>query len=73
MDPSRREAVRRFGSQRGRDGVEGTRRRMAVARRYVPDFGIASECGISRGRDANVARDYLRVYAGAAEAGASAG
>ncbi|HLH26149.1 MAG TPA: hypothetical protein VK066_26830 [Chloroflexota bacterium] len=54
------------------DGVEGTRRRMAVARRYVPEFGIASECGISRGRDASVAMDYLRVYAGAAEAGASA-
>jgi hypothetical protein len=55
------------------DGVAGTRRRMAVARRYVPDFGIASECGIARGRDANVALDYLRVYAGAAEPGASAG
>jgi methionine synthase II (cobalamin-independent) len=53
------------------DGVEGTRRRMAAARGYVPDFGIASECGISRGRDANVAMDYLRVYAGAAAAGAA--
>ena len=29
------------------DGVEGTRQRMAVAARYVGDFGIASECGIS--------------------------
>jgi methionine synthase II (cobalamin-independent) len=33
-----------------KDGVEGTRRRMAVARRFVPKFGIAPECGISRGR-----------------------
>ncbi|MDR0360021.1 MAG: hypothetical protein LBJ87_11260, partial [bacterium] len=51
------------------DGVEGTRRRMRAARAYVPEFGIASECGISRGRDANVADAFFRVYAGAAEAG----
>jgi hypothetical protein len=49
------------------DGAEGTRRRMASAQKYVTDFGIASECGISRGRNANVALDYLRVYAAAAE------
>lgn len=30
------------------DGVEGTRRRMATARRYVADFGIATECGFGR-------------------------
>ncbi|MBO0688854.1 MAG: hypothetical protein J2P40_04670 [Candidatus Dormibacteraeota bacterium] len=51
------------------DGVEGTRRRMRAARAHAPDFGIASECGISRGRDANVADAFFRVYAGAAEAG----
>jgi hypothetical protein len=48
------------------DGVAGTRRRMAVAAKYVPEFGIASECGISRGRNPNVALDFLKVYAGAA-------
>jgi len=51
------------------DGVEGTRRRMAVARKFAPDFGIASECGISRGRSREVAIEFMRVYAGAASAG----
>jgi methionine synthase II (cobalamin-independent) len=51
------------------DGVEGTRRRMAVANKYVQGFGIASECGISRARDEQIALEFMRVYAGAAEAG----
>lgn len=51
------------------DGVEGTRHRMAVAAKYVHDFGIASECGISRGRHPSVAAEFMRVYAGAAEGG----
>ena len=51
------------------DGVEGTRRRMAVASKYVSQFGIASECGISRGRDPRTAERFLEVYAGAAAAG----
>jgi hypothetical protein len=51
------------------DGVEGTRQRMAVAGKYVRDFGIASECGISRGRHPDLAAEFMRVYAGAAEAG----
>jgi methionine synthase II (cobalamin-independent) len=48
------------------DGVDGTRARMATARKYVEEFGIASECGISRGRDPSVALEFLRVYAAAA-------
>ena len=48
------------------DGVDGTRERIATARKYVTDFGIASECGISRGRDPSVALEFLRVYAAAA-------
>ena len=51
------------------DGVEGTRHRMAVAGKYVRDFGIASECGISRGRHPDLAAEFMRVYAGAADAG----
>jgi hypothetical protein len=51
------------------DGVKGTRKRMAVAGKYVPVFGIASECGISRGRHPDLATEFLRVYAAAAEAG----
>lgn len=51
------------------DGVEGTRRRMAAARRIVPEFGIASECGISRGRSRDVAIEFMRVSAMAAAGG----
>jgi hypothetical protein len=29
------------------DGIDGARRRIAVARRYLPDFAIATECGLS--------------------------
>lgn len=51
------------------DGLAGTRRRMAAAAKYAPDFGIASECGISRARHPSLAREFMQVYAGAAEAG----
>jgi hypothetical protein len=51
------------------DGVAGTRQRMAVAAKYVRDFGIASECGISRGRHPSLAKEFMQVYAGAAESG----
>ncbi|MFT4156309.1 MAG: hypothetical protein QM630_00010 [Microbacterium sp.] len=30
------------------DGVEGAQRRIAVAQRFVPRFGVATECGIGR-------------------------
>ncbi len=30
------------------DGVEGARRRIAAAQRYLPEFGIAAECGFGR-------------------------
>jgi hypothetical protein len=30
------------------DGVEGAVRRAAIARRHVPDFGVAAECGMGR-------------------------
>jgi hypothetical protein len=52
------------------DGVEGTRRRMATASKYAQGFGIASECGISRGRDQTIAVEFMRVYAAAAGGGA---
>jgi uncharacterized membrane protein len=38
----------------------------------VRDFGIASECGISRGRHPSLATEFMRVYAGAAGAGPAA-
>lgn len=30
------------------DGIEGTRRRLNVARRFVPEFAIGTECGFGR-------------------------
>jgi hypothetical protein len=55
-----------LGLVHARDGVEGTTRRIAAARRHVQDFGIGSECGISRGRDAQAALEFIKIYADAA-------
>ena len=30
------------------DGIDGARRRMAAAGRFVTDYGIATECGLGR-------------------------
>ena len=54
------------------DGVEGTHRRIATAEKFVREFGIASECGVSRGRTVDVALDFLRLYAAAAQDSSSA-
>jgi hypothetical protein len=55
-----------LGLVHAQDGVEGTSRRIATARRHAPAFGIASECGISRGRGPELALDFIKTYAGAA-------
>jgi hypothetical protein len=47
------------------DGAAGTARRMAAASRHVADFGIATECGIDRGRVPGLVTDILRVHAAA--------
>ena len=44
------------------DGIEGTRRRMAMAARFVKDFGIATECGFGR-RPPETVPDLLRIHA----------
>jgi hypothetical protein len=49
-------------------GAEGTARRMAAARKYVSDFGVSSECGISRGREPDLALAFIKAYAAAAAA-----
>lgn len=45
------------------DGVEGTRKRIEVARKFVRDFGIATECGISRARRPELVRRLLELHA----------
>jgi hypothetical protein len=44
------------------DGIEGTRRRMAMAARFVKEFGIATECGFGR-RPPETVPDLLRIHA----------
>ena len=57
-----------LGLVHAQDGVDGTLERVAVARKYVENFGIASECGISRARDRDLAMQFIKTYAGAAAA-----
>jgi methionine synthase II (cobalamin-independent) len=45
------------------DGIEGTRARIAAAQRYMPDFGIATECGMARARSEETVRSLLRIHA----------
>jgi hypothetical protein len=54
-----------LGLVHGADGVEGTRRRIEVAGKYVKDFGIATECGASadRRRRSRPAEDPCRLVA----------
>lgn len=44
------------------DGIAGTRRRIAAARRAIADFGIATECGLGR-RPSETISDLLRIHA----------
>jgi methionine synthase II (cobalamin-independent) len=45
------------------DGVEATRKRIETAARYVPDFGIATECGMARCRTPELVRTLLMIHA----------
>jgi len=49
------------------DGAEGARRRVAAAARYVPEFGVGTECGIGRA-PAGTTEDLLRTHAEVAAA-----
>jgi hypothetical protein len=48
------------------DGVEGTKKRLATAKKYVGDFSIASECGFGR-RDPATIPELLRIHAAVAD------
>src|SRR5256886_11683593 len=43
------------------DGIEGSARRLEVARRFVGDFGVATECGWGRRAPATVPA-LLRIH-----------
>jgi hypothetical protein len=44
------------------DGADGTKKRIKTARRYVKDFGYATECGISRARKSELVLNLLNAY-----------
>jgi hypothetical protein len=43
------------------DGVEGTLRRIRTAKKFLPDFGIATECGFGRRRPETLP-ELLRIH-----------
>src|SRR5262249_48179437 len=48
------------------DGIEGTRRRLATARKHARTFSIAAECGFGR-RKPETIPELLRIHAAVAE------
>jgi methionine synthase II (cobalamin-independent) len=48
------------------DGIDGTARRMATARKYARNFAIGTECGFGRRRPETIP-ELLRIHAAAAE------
>jgi hypothetical protein len=44
------------------DGIEGTKRRIVTAKRHIPRFSIATECGFGR-RDPATIPELLRIHA----------
>ena len=52
-----------LGLVHAKDGVAGAKARIAAARRYAPDFGIATECGMARARSEETVRTLLKIHA----------
>lgn len=44
------------------DGLDGSRRRAEVAARYIPNFGVATECGFGR-RPAETVPELMKIHA----------
>jgi methionine synthase II (cobalamin-independent) len=56
-----------LGLVHGADSPDGTRRRIDVARKYIKDFGVATECGMARARTASVIQNLLDVHVAATQ------
>ncbi|MGB6171858.1 MAG: hypothetical protein WBG12_07835, partial [Xanthobacteraceae bacterium] len=52
-----------LGVVHAKDGVDGAKARIAAARRYAPEFGIATECGMARARKEETVRTLLKLHA----------
>jgi len=48
------------------DGIEGTKQRLATAKKYAANFSIATECGFGR-RDPRTIPELLRIHAAVAD------
>ena len=48
------------------DGIEGTKKRLAAAKKYIGNFSIATECGFGR-RDPRTISELLRIHAEVAD------
>ena len=46
------------------DGVEGANKRIELARKYVPKFGVATEGGFARARKLDLVQRRLAIHAG---------
>jgi hypothetical protein len=51
-----------LGLVHSEDGVEGTKKRIAVANKYAKDYAIATECGIGRKWRPKEVAPLLRVH-----------
>ena len=47
----------------GPDDLDGARRRIGMAAASLPDFGIATRCGIARGRSTELVKQLLELHA----------
>jgi methionine synthase II (cobalamin-independent) len=48
------------------DGVEGTKKRLATAKKYAASFSVATECGFGR-RDPRTIPELLRIHVAIAD------
>jgi len=47
------------------NGLAGTKKRMAVAGKYLSDFGIATPCGMNRGKSPTTVLELMKIQADA--------
>ena len=62
-----------LGVVHAKDGVDGARARIAAARRHVPEFGIATECGMARARSQDTVLTLLKTHAAVCAGGSGVG
>jgi methionine synthase II (cobalamin-independent) len=53
-----------LGCVHAADGVDGARRRIDAARKFVAEFGVATECGMGRCKTPEVVGQLLQIHAG---------